>query len=189
MKFTLNLTIALSLIIFLGIGWAQEKTANTNQQKQRQITELMQDSAAVEMVMEKIAANKQLRRRMLKKMLHVAKADRTDTGMREMGQMMLEDKAMQTVVSGLLRDERQGGDQEPQEVLVKFISGVKEAQINVMEYDVGLKQINEIPELNVRVFKITSSKSVKNVVDECEKMPYVEYAEPNYEYKALKNNE
>jgi hypothetical protein len=73
-------------------------------------------------------------------------------------------------------------------VLVKFISGVKEAQINVLEYDVGLQQINEIPELNVRVFKITSSKSVKKVVDACEKMPYVEYAEPNYEYKALKNN-
>lgn len=190
MKRITILTITIGLMIICGTAFSQNKqtAAKKDQQKQMQITALMQDSSAVEMMMEQIAANKHLRRRMFKKMLHVAKADMTDTGMREMGQMMLEDKAMQIVVTGLLRDEQRGDDKAAPEVLVKFISGVKEAQIDVMESEVGLKQIKEIPALNVRVFKITSSKSVKNVVAECEKMPYVKYAEPNYEYKALKNN-
>jgi hypothetical protein len=74
-----------------------------------------------------------------------------------------------------------------QEILVKFNPGVMQAQVNALESEVGLRQIKIIPELEVRVYKITSSKSVKEAIAICEKKPFVKYAEPNYQYKALKN--
>lgn len=74
-----------------------------------------------------------------------------------------------------------------QEILIKFNPGVEAAQVSALESEVGLQQIKVIPELDVRVYKITSSKSVKEAIAICEKKPFVKYAEPNYQYKALKN--
>lgn len=74
-----------------------------------------------------------------------------------------------------------------QEILVKFNPGVQTAQVNALEAEAGLEQIKVIPELDVRVYKITSSKSVQEVIAICEKKPYVKYAEPNYQYETLKN--
>lgn len=73
------------------------------------------------------------------------------------------------------------------EILVKFNPGVLTAQVNALESEAGLEQIKVIPDLDVRVYKITSSKSVNEVIAICEKKPFVKYAEPNYQYKALKN--
>ena len=74
-----------------------------------------------------------------------------------------------------------------QEILVKFNPGVMQAQVNALESEVGLQQIKIIPELDVRVYKITSSKSVKEAIAICEKKSFVKYAEPNYKYETLKN--
>lgn len=74
-----------------------------------------------------------------------------------------------------------------QEILVKFNPGVQTAQVSAMESEVGLRQIKIIPELEVHVYKITSSKTVKEAIAMCEKKSFVKYAEPNDQYKALNN--
>lgn len=74
-----------------------------------------------------------------------------------------------------------------QEILVKFNPGVQATQVSAMESEVGLRQIKIIPELEVHVYKITSSKSVKEAIAMCEKKSFVKYAEPNDQYKALNN--
>ena len=49
-----------------------------------------------------------------------------------------------------------------------------------------MEQVKVIKELNLRVFKITSGKSVEEVIEHCKKEPFVEYAEPNLKYKTMK---
>lgn len=73
-----------------------------------------------------------------------------------------------------------------QEILVKFTPGVQTTQVSALESEAGIEQIKVIPELDVRVYRITSSKSVSDVIAICEKKPFVKYAEPNYKYEALK---
>jgi Fervidolysin N-terminal prodomain len=73
------------------------------------------------------------------------------------------------------------------EILVKFNPGVQQAQVSALESEVGLQQIKIISELDVRVYRITSSKSVNEAIAICEKKPFVKYAEPNYKYETLKN--
>lgn len=79
------------------------------------------------------------------------------------------------------------GPTTAREILVKFNPGAEAAQVSAMESEVGLQQIKMVPELDVRVYKITSSKSVKEAIAICVKKPFVKYAEPNYQYEALKN--
>jgi Fervidolysin N-terminal prodomain len=71
------------------------------------------------------------------------------------------------------------------EVIVKFKPDVKPEQINAMAAELGLQQIKEIPALRLRVYKITSPKSLKEVIEYCGKQAGVEYAEPNRVYKTL----
>jgi len=72
------------------------------------------------------------------------------------------------------------------EILVKFKPEAKPAQIQALASELGLQQIKEIPAISVRVYKITSPKSVKEIVERMGKQALVEYAEPNQIYKALK---
>ena len=73
-----------------------------------------------------------------------------------------------------------------QEILVKFKAGVEDSQVKAMQSEIGLEQIKTIPELNLRVFKITSQKSLQEVIQACQKMSFVEYAEPNQQYRTQK---
>lgn len=65
------------------------------------------------------------------------------------------------------------------EILVKFKTGTRAAQIEKLVSELGLEQIKTIPALRLRVFSVISNKSLKDVVKACEKQPFVEYAEPN----------
>jgi len=71
-------------------------------------------------------------------------------------------------------------------ILVKFKAEAKPAQIQALASELGLQQIKEIPAISVRVYKITSTKSLKEVIERSRKQAFVEYAEPNQTYKALK---
>lgn len=62
-----------------------------------------------------------------------------------------------------------------------------QAQVSALEAEVGIRQIKVIPMLAVRVYKISSSKSVKEVIALCGKKSFVKYAESNHQYKALNN--
>lgn len=69
------------------------------------------------------------------------------------------------------------------EILVKFKSDTKPAQINAMATELGLQQIKEISALRLHVYKITSPKSIMEIIEQCGKQAFVEYAEPNSTYK------
>lgn len=56
-----------------------------------------------------------------------------------------------------------------QEILVKFKAGVEESQVTALTSEVGLRHIKTIPELNLRVFRITSRKSLGEVIAACQK--------------------
>ncbi len=73
-----------------------------------------------------------------------------------------------------------------QEIIVKFKAGAEEVQVKAMQSEIGLKQIKTIPELNLKVFKITSQKSLQEVIQACQKLSFVEYAEPNQQYRTQK---
>ena len=47
----------------------------------------------------------------------------------------------------------------------------------------GLMQIKTIPALNLGVFKITSKKSLQEVIQACQEMSFVEYVEPNQQFR------
>lgn len=73
-----------------------------------------------------------------------------------------------------------------QEIVVKFKSEAKPAQISALETQVGLKEVNEISTLNIKVYEVTSEKTVDEAINACEKEPFVEYAEPNLKYRTQK---
>ncbi|MFQ6115428.1 MAG: YncE family protein, partial [bacterium] len=68
----------------------------------------------------------------------------------------------------------QPGKTSPLEILVKFKPGVEEAQVQAMEFEIGLKQVKAIPELNLRVFRIAAGKNLQEVIEACQKKPFVE---------------
>jgi hypothetical protein len=157
----------------------------TNPSQQTQVSELMKDSAMVNVMMDHIAANSNLSRAMMGKMLHHAKAD--STAKAAMCKMMTDDKEMHAALTKLLHEQTQSNQSAAEEIIIRFDSDVKDAQVSALEFEVGLKQIKVIPELNLRVFQITSSKSADEVIAICEKKPFVMYAEPNHKFQALKN--
>ncbi len=67
--------------------------------------------------------------------------------------------AMRKMLPG--ESESQAVTRTEKEILVKFKSTARSAQIKAMESELGLKQIKEIAALNVRVYQITSAKTVK----------------------------
>ncbi len=72
------------------------------------------------------------------------------------------------------------------EVLVKFRPGTKAEQIEKLAAELGLEPIKEIAPLRIRVFRITSDRTLKDVLAACQKQPFVEYAEPNQKVGAQK---
>lgn len=186
MKRTLFAAIAVILtVLFVAFLPQETQQQGTAQNQQTQVMELMKDSAMVKVMMDQIAANSHLRIMMMQKMIHHAKAD--STGKMAMCKMMTDDKEMQASLTKLLHEQKQDSPSAAEEIIIKFNSEVKDVQVSALESEAGLKQIKVIPELNLRIFQITSSKSADEVIAICEKKPFVEYAEPNYKFKALKN--
>lgn len=187
MKRTVYAAIAVSLMVLFVAACEQYKqeAKQSDEQKQAQITEMMQDSSMVNMMMDHIASDYHLQRMMMQKMIQRAKSDRT--AMTQIGKMMADDQEIRGSLMKLQNEQKMNGYGTTQEILIKFNPDVQQAQVSALESEVGLEQTKVIPALNVRVFKITSSKSVKEIIAICEKKPFVKYAEPNYQYKALKN--
>lgn len=82
-----------------------------------------------------------------------------------------------------------GAEAAKQEILVKFKPDTPDSQVTALQQEAGLELAKEIPQLNIRVFKITSQKSVEQVVALCEKKAYVQYAEPNQRYETQPKNQ
>ncbi len=71
----------------------------------------------------------------------------------------------------------------PGEILVKFKSGVSEAEIDALVTSYGASIIERIAEMNVYRLKIPSGNSVTEMVSIFDRDPKCEYAEPNYRGK------
>lgn len=202
------LTLSASLLVFF-VTAATPQEKKMDQKKHKQMMEMMQDSTMMNMMMDHMAKDDQMRMMMMSKMMEACKSD--SSKMMGMCKMMMEDKDMHSMMmkmmeggmkeqmSESMEKPKQGSEHErhhpkqasaeravPNEVLVKFKPEAKETQIKSMASEVGMEQVKFIKELNLRVFKITSGKSVKEVIEHCQKEPYVEYAEPNLKYKTMK---
>lgn len=180
-------TIAVALLLLLAAAFPQDQQLNRKAQRQhKQMMKTMKDSSLVSMMMDSIASNRGLCMTMMQKMMHHAKAD--SVAMMQMGKMMTEDQGMHATLTKLMDAQKQDRHGTAQEILIRFNPGVMQAQVNALESEVGLHQIKAIPQLDMRVFRITSSKTANEVIALCEKKSFVKYAEPNDQYKALKNN-
>lgn len=74
----------------------------------------------------------------------------------------------------------------PQEILIKFESTVSTEQIKALQSELGLEFVKDIPQLNIKVFKITSPEKTSDILHSCEKKDYVKYAEINQKIKTQK---
>ncbi len=171
-----------SLLVFSVTAMSQEK--KMEQEKHMQMMEMMKDSTMMNMMMEHIAKDDHMRMMMMQKMMKSAKGDQAK--MMEMCKAMMEDKDMHSMMKKMLGREKQTPESAANEVLIKFKSDVQEDQIKAMAAEIGMVQIKKIPQLNLRVFRITSRKSVEEVIKHCQEEPFVEYAEPNQTYKTQK---
>lgn len=102
MKRTVFLAIAVSLMV-LFVAACQQEVKQTDQQKQAQITEMMQDSTMVSMMMDHIASDYHLQSLMMQKMIEHAKSDRT--AMTQIGKMMTDDMEMRSLVQKMTGEE------------------------------------------------------------------------------------
>ena len=71
------------------------------------------------------------------------------------------------------------------QIIIKFKPSVSQSKIDSLAKNWGLVQLKDIPELNLRVYKIESTKSVDDVIQKCSKDSNIVYAEPNYPVKTL----
>ncbi|MFQ5707865.1 MAG: hypothetical protein ACE5HO_10475 [bacterium] len=174
--------LLISLLLMPLAAMAQERKMHEG--KQMQMMEMMKDSTMMSMMMERIAKDDHMRMMMMQKMMKSAKGDQAR--MMQMCKAMVEDKDMHAMMMKMMAGEKQATENAAQEVLVKFKPDTKEVQIKAMAEEIGMQQVKEIKELNVRVFKVTGQKSLKEVIEHCQKEPFVEYAEPNQTYKMQK---
>lgn len=85
------------------------------------------------------------------------------------------------------------GERAPSEIIVKYKNGGKivgsSAAISTtrsfIRYSIGAKSINKISKLGVDHIKISSSQNLDKTIDEINSLPDIEYAEPNYLFKAI----
>ena len=99
MKRTIFITIAVSIMI-LFVAACQQNVPQTEQQKQVQITEMMQDSAMVNTVMDHIAANSDTRMEMMQKMIEHCNSDSAE--MMQMFNTMTENKEMHAMMMNMM---------------------------------------------------------------------------------------
>ena len=69
--------------------------------------------------------------------------------------------------------------------MVKFKTAASQAQIDSLTKELGFEKVKEIPELNIKVYKLAPGMSMDEAIQKCQKNSCVEYAEPDYQVKAL----
>lgn len=105
MKRTILSAIAVSLMVLFVAACQQDKQVakQTDQQKQAQITKIMQDSSMVSMMMDHIASDYHLQSMMMQKMIQHAKSDRV--AMTQIGKMMTDDMEMRSILQKMTGEE------------------------------------------------------------------------------------
>lgn len=202
MKALTILTLIISFAaLFVTASTPQEKLDNMKHQK---IMVMMQDSATMNMMMEHIAKDSQLRMRMMSKMMEACKGD--EDKMMGMCKIMMKNKDAHSMMMNMMGEGKmtsemkqpesgEAGHETPHatkpdaagdEVLIKFKPKVEESRVTAMSKEMGMQEIKKIEALNIRVFKVTSGKTAQEIIEHCGKEPFVEYAEVNRTYKTQK---
>jgi len=70
-------------------------------------------------------------------------------------------------------------------LIVKFKDTATQAEIDSFGVDIGLQKVKDIPELNIKVYKLVLGMSMDKAIQKCQKNPCVQYAEPDYQVRAL----
>lgn len=186
------------LVALVLIGGLLSSSAVFSQYKQKdykhaQMMEMMKDSTMMKQMMEHIASDYHMRKMMMMQMMSSVKSD--SSKMMDMCKMMMEDREMHGMMkkmmgggmmgNGMMKNDMQTTEKAAPKIIVKFKPETEESQIKNMEMESGLEKIKEIPELNMKVYRITSTKSVEEVIEACQKHPFVEYAEADQEYRTM----
>ncbi|MFQ5633303.1 MAG: hypothetical protein ACE5I1_31445 [bacterium] len=156
-KYFLPVTL---ILLFATAGWSQES-------KSAQAKRILKDAELVDLLVDRMVSNDNLRAKVLAKL-----ADFGNANPAKLAQI-------QAALSG--KTEAAGP-----EILVKFKPGAKPEQIEAMAFEVGLQYLKSIPQLRLKVYKITSQKNVDEVIVDCQKHEFVEYAEKNQKYRKQK---
>ncbi len=190
MKQLFVVSTLVGLFLFSGAAFSQEM--GKMPEKHAQMMEMMKDSTMMKQMMEHIAADDHMRKMMMQQMMTSAKGD--SAKMMGMCKMMMEDHDMHgmmkqmmggEMMGGMMKGDMQTAEKAAPEIIVKFKPEAAEAQIKNMESESGLEKIKDIPGLNMKVYRITSTKSVEEVIEACQKHSFVEYAEANQEYRTM----
>ena len=169
----------------------------------KHVMQMMQDSTTMNMMMEHIAKNDSLRTQMMSRMMATCKDD--EGKMKSICKMMMKDKDAHSMMMNMMGEGKmssemkqsesgEGGhkahhampDGNGKEVLIKFKPDVEESRVTAMSQEMGMREIKKIDALNIRVFEVTSGKPAQEIIEQCEKKPFVEYAEVNQTYKTQK---
>ncbi len=89
-----------------------------------------------------------------------------------------------TEAEAALAVQAEPAEYRPGEVIIKFKSDFSQQQANAVLSSVGIQVVKRFDEIGALRCNITVDKSVLKAVEECNANPNVEYAEPNYIYKA-----
>ncbi|MFQ5630926.1 MAG: hypothetical protein ACE5I1_19315 [bacterium] len=150
--------IPFALILLLAAtGWSQES-------KSAQAQRILEDAKLVDILVDRMVTNDNLRARLLAKLADFGKANPAKLS------------EFQAALSG--KTEAAGP-----EILIKFKPGTKPEQIETMASQMGLQYVKSIPQLRLKVYKIAAGKNADEVMTNCQKHDFVEYAEKNQKYK------
>jgi hypothetical protein len=79
----------------------------------------------------------------------------------------------------------QQSDFIPREVLVKFRDSTSHDRILALIHEFRLETVKYFERLDLYEFRILSDRPVEEVIQRLSSLPEVEYAEPNYQRKAM----
>ena len=148
------------MLLFAAAAWSQES-------KSAHAQRILKDTELVDALVDQMISNDNLRAKLLVKLADFGKANPARLA------------EIQNTLSGKSETE------EP-EILVKFKPGTKPEQIEAMASHMGLQYVKSIPQLRLKVYKIAAGKNVDEVIADCQKHEYVEYAAKNRKYKKKK---
>lgn len=155
---------------FLGTASAQQEK-KTGPAKEN-VDRLLNNPQMVDHLLTRFLENETLRRQMLEKL--AAEMENNSEMKNELEKLLKQKKASATKAA------------QAQEVLVRFEKDVTVAQTKSLEKDLGLNLVKEIPQLNIKVYQVGTRKPLKDVLEYCNKQPFVKYAEPNQTYHTMR---
>ena len=74
------------------------------------------------------------------------------------------------------------------QLIIRFKDTASQAAIDSLTAEMNLQHVSDIPELNIKVYKLASGMTLEKAIQGCQKNPHVQYAEPDYRVRTLERN-